>query len=57
MQIAYKENALWLETDDEDVTITDLYQEAAKVLSVSVEELQLNIYQRAIQLSSLFRLE
>ena len=57
MQIAYKENALWLETDDEDVTITDLYQEAAKVLAVSVEELKLNIYQRAIQLSSLFRLE
>ncbi len=57
MQAAYEANALWLETDDTDAAITDLYQEAANVLSVSVEELKLNIYQRAIQLSSLFRLE
>lgn len=57
IQAAYEANALWLETDDTDAAITDLYQEAANVLSVSVEELKLNIYQRAVQLSSLFRLE
>ncbi|MBQ7686335.1 MAG: hypothetical protein IJT28_03770, partial [Bacteroidaceae bacterium] len=57
IQEAYEANVLWLETDDTDAVITDLYQDAANVLSVSVEELKLNIYQRAIQLSSLFRSE
>lgn len=57
MKAAYESNALWLETDDKEVEIAALYQETANVLSVSIEELKLNIYQRAIQLSSLFRLE
>jgi len=57
MKVAYEADALWLETDDTDVVITDLYQEAANVLSLSVDELKLNIYHRAILLSSLFRLE
>lgn len=57
MKTAFEANALWLETDDKNVAIADLYQEAAKVLSVPVEELKLNIYQRAVRLSSLFRSE
>ena len=57
MKAAFKANLLWLETDESDVAIKDLYQEASSVLSVSLEELKLNIYHRAIQLSSLFRSE
>lgn len=57
MKAAYEANALWLETDESDVAITDLYQEAAEALALPVEELKLNIYQRAVRLSSLFRSE
>jgi len=57
MKAAFNANLLWLETDESDVAIKDLYQEAASVLSVSLEELKLNIYHRAVQLSSLFRSE
>ena len=57
MKVAYEANALWLETDETDVAIADLYQEAAEVLALPLEELKLNIYQRAVQLSSLFRSE
>lgn len=57
MKAAFEANLLWLETDESDVAIKDLYQEASSVLSVSLEELKLNIYHRAIQLSSLFRSE
>ena len=57
MIAAYEANALWIETDEMGVAIANLYQKAATTLSVSVEELKLNIYHRAIQLSSLFRSE
>lgn len=57
MKAAYELNALWLETDDSKENIVDVYQKASELLSVSVDELKLNIYQRAVQLSSSFRLE
>jgi TatD DNase family protein len=57
MKAAYEANALWLETDDSEENIMDVYQMASERLSISMEELKLNIYQRAVQLSSLFRLE
>lgn len=57
MKAAYVANALWLETDDSEANIVDVYQMASERLSISVEELKLNIYQRAVLLSSLFRLE
>lgn len=57
MKLAYESNALWLETDDSGESIVDVYQKAAELLSISVDELKLNIYQRAVLLSSSFRLE
>lgn len=57
MKAAYEANALWLETDECEANIVDVYQMASELLSVSVDELKLNIYQRAVQLSSSFRLE
>ncbi|MBO4563848.1 MAG: TatD family hydrolase [Bacteroidaceae bacterium] len=55
MKMAYEANVLWLETDESGERIEDVYQMASEALSVSVEELKLNIYQRAVQLSSSFR--
>ena len=57
MKKAYEANALWLETDMSGESIVDVYQTASEVLSVSLEELKLNIYQRAVRLSSAFRWE
>ena len=57
LKMAYEANALWLETDESGESIADVYQMASEALFVSVEELKLNIYQRAVQLSSSFRWE
>lgn len=57
LHTAYKLGCLWLETDESDLDIRTHYQNVANVLGIDVEELKLNIYNRASWLSSSFHPE
>lgn len=54
VKLAYETGSLWLETDEREMDIREHYNEIAKVLGISVDELKFNIIDRASQLSSKF---
>ena len=54
---AYRQNRLWLETDEACTDIISHYTSVAKALGVDVEALKATIYERATLLSSAFRQE
>ena len=47
MQLAWKAHKMWLETDDTDCTIEEIYTMASECLQVPVEEIKERIYQQA----------
>ena len=47
MQVAWKAQKMWLETDYTDCTIEEVYAMASECLQVSVEEIKKRIYQQA----------
>ncbi len=54
IKYAFDANSLWIETDNDKTSIMERYKEVSEVLGISEDELKLNIYNRAIQLSSVF---
>lgn len=51
MRLAYRYGRLWLETDEADVSISELYSRASHILEIEVSELRASLYQQFQHLS------
>lgn len=53
LMLAWQEKALWLETDTAELTIEEIYRNAAVALGIDEEELKTYLYRKVIELLSL----